>query len=101
MTSLRFVSPSAGASVRAGSSGQVTVSVIKSGFLLVYTVMFTIMNANSVVAWSGEADNSGTESKADLNWPSEAGDYVVEAVLSNAFGNELARCRNNFSVTKG
>lgn len=101
MTSLRFITPSPGCSVKASSAGQIVVGLTRSGYLLVYTVMFTIASANSVVVWSGEADNQSTQSQASLNWPSEPGDYVAEAVLTNAFGNELARCRTNFSVTKG
>lgn len=101
MTSLDFISPSQGSIVKGNTFGEVVVRVTKPIYLIIYTVTFTIYGPNSVVVWSAQADNSGSESRADLNWPEEPGDYAVEAVVVNGIGSELARTRTNFTITKG
>lgn len=98
MTTLQFINPSHGASFKAGEFGELVCKITKSAMLVIYSVTFTIRNANQVVAWEGQGDISGDEAKADINWPSAPGNYIASAVLCNGLGTELARVQMDFVV---
>lgn len=98
MTSLRLLNPSPGMICPKGQYGEIVIEITKPAWLLVYTVAINVLSADSVILWTCLGTIISGQAKTSYTWPSEAGNYIIEAILCNAIGEEDARIREQFVV---